>query len=128
MNVLFLEKIKIGITGHLSSKDAIFVLGLMWLHEARRLYECIFVHRWSHGLMSLLAYSVGMLHYILAPITVLCEVEIETESSSSIERWKPGLGQLIGAICLLWHWWCSTMLTHSLQSYGWRRVLLATIN
>ncbi len=86
------------ITGHLSSKDAIFVLGLLWLHETRRLYECIFVHRWSHGLMSLLAYSVGMLHYILAPFAVLCEVEIETESSSSVERWKPGLGQLIGAI------------------------------
>ncbi len=85
-------------TGHLSSKDAIFVLGLLCLHEARRLYECIFVHRWSHGLMSILAYSVGMLHYILAPVVVLCQVEIETERSSSDERWTTGLGKLIGAV------------------------------
>ncbi len=87
------------LSGDLSSKDAIFVLGLLWLHEARRLYECIFVHRWGRGLMSLLAYSVGLLHYILAPFAVLCEVE--TESSSSVERWRPGLGQLIGAVLVV---------------------------
>ncbi len=87
------------VSGGLSSKDGVFVLGLLWLHEARRLYECIFVHRWGRGLMSLLAYSVGLLHYILAPFAVLCEVE--TGSSSNVERWRPGLGQLIGMILVV---------------------------
>ncbi len=88
--------------GHMSSKDAIFVLGLLWLHEARRLYECIFVHIWGHGLMSVFAYGVGLLHYIIAPFAVLCDVQTEeSRTNISVERWRPVIGQLIGAILVV---------------------------
>ena len=47
-------------------------LALLVIHLSRRLYECLYVHRWtSQSKMHLAGYLVGILHYVLLPFVFI---------------------------------------------------------
>lgn len=53
----------------LASSVTLSVL-LLGLHLLRRLHECVYVHKWRHdSMMHLAAYGMGMLHYLLLPLS-----------------------------------------------------------
>lgn len=54
---------------------SILALLLISLHVARRLYETIFVSVYSDSRMNLFHYAVGIVHYIILPISIMCETQ-----------------------------------------------------
>jgi len=48
----------------LRNAEAVFCLALFWLQVARRLYECLFVTKYSKSRMLFLHYLAGALYYV----------------------------------------------------------------
>jgi 3-oxo-5-alpha-steroid 4-dehydrogenase len=65
----------------ISSKNNVLVIAhpsiaILYLHLLRRLYECLWVHKWSESSrMHIAGYAVGLIHYLWLPsvfITIPC--------------------------------------------------------
>ncbi|CAA94885.2 Polyprenal reductase [Caenorhabditis elegans] len=59
----------------ITPSTSILALLLISLHVARRLYETIFVSVYSDSRMNLFHYAVGIVHYIILPISIMCETQ-----------------------------------------------------
>jgi len=66
-----------------SGRDAI-VRALWGIHLARRLGECLFLHRFSQGRKTMFLWSLGMAYYVTAQLTILVEVSSMTSHEEKI--------------------------------------------
>ena len=75
-----------------------WTVALLAVHISRRLYECLFVHRWNEvSKMHVVGYAVGTLHYVLLPF-VLVQCRFTDEHRSSLRQFA-----FVAAIALnLW--------------------------
>lgn len=55
----------------------LLVLGCLWLHSARRLFECYCVSVFSHAVMHLVHYCFGLAYYVLLGLTVLTQAPLD---------------------------------------------------
>lgn len=64
-------------------RSAIFLHVLFLVHMCRRLYECLYVHRFStNATMSLFHYLIGILHYPLVGLTIITDEKYGLASPS----------------------------------------------
>ncbi|KAF1750982.1 hypothetical protein GCK72_017534 [Caenorhabditis remanei] len=54
---------------------ALLALLLITFHVSRRLYETVFVSVYSDSRMNLFHYGVGIIHYVILPISIMCETQ-----------------------------------------------------
>ena len=64
------------VASRFSSTTAILVLLLMLIHVARRCYETQSICVYSDSKMNIGHYAMGMIHYAILPLTVVCEAEV----------------------------------------------------
>lgn len=64
-------------TVSISSHTAVlWILLLYQIHLARRLYECFFIHKFSHRMTHPLNFLMAIAYYIFAPISLATDVEL----------------------------------------------------
>uniref|UniRef100_A0A1I7T4J0 Polyprenal reductase n=1 Tax=Caenorhabditis tropicalis TaxID=1561998 RepID=A0A1I7T4J0_9PELO len=59
----------------ITPSTAVLVLLLLTFHVARRLYETLFVSVYSDSRMNLFHYVIGIVHYFILPIAIMCETQ-----------------------------------------------------
>ncbi|UMM35473.1 hypothetical protein L5515_008076 [Caenorhabditis briggsae] len=59
----------------IAPSTAVLALLLITFHVARRLYETLFVSVYSDSRMNVFHYIVGIVHYIILPISIMCETQ-----------------------------------------------------
>ncbi|KAM4854796.1 polyprenal reductase isoform 1-T1 [Thomomys bottae] len=57
--------------------SAFLVLLFLWLHSARRLFECLYVSVFSNAVINVAQYCFGLVYYILVGLTVLSQVPMD---------------------------------------------------
>ncbi|XP_040823143.1 polyprenol reductase isoform X1 [Ochotona curzoniae] len=66
-----------GPAGGEGTLSVLLVLGCLWLHSARRLFECYCVSVFSHAVMHLVHYCFGLAYYVLLGLTVLTQAPLD---------------------------------------------------
>ncbi|XP_062054803.1 polyprenol reductase isoform X2 [Lepus europaeus] len=66
-----------GPAGGEGALSALLVLVCVWLHSARRLFECCFVSVFSPAAMHLVQYCFGLAYYVLLGLTVLSQAPLD---------------------------------------------------
>ncbi|CAL2045136.1 unnamed protein product [Caenorhabditis brenneri] len=59
----------------ITSSTALLALLLITFHVGRRLYETLFVSVYSDSRMNIFHYVVGIIHYTILPISIICETQ-----------------------------------------------------
>ncbi|XP_048220314.1 polyprenol reductase isoform X1 [Perognathus longimembris pacificus] len=57
--------------------SAFLVLLFLWLHSARRLFECLYVSVFSNAVINVVQYCFGLVYYVLVGLTVLSQVPMD---------------------------------------------------
>ncbi|KAG5182254.1 3-oxo-5-alpha-steroid 4-dehydrogenase-domain-containing protein [Tribonema minus] len=86
-------------TGTCRLKSDVLVVALLFqAHLARRVCECLYVHRWGRARMHAAAYAVGIAHYALAAFTLAVELPAGADSKQVTSHKDTPVGIIIAQL------------------------------